>query len=480
MRILLIQPGFFEIYGNFRHLYKKGFKNAPLSLCYLASALQNAGHEVIIIDAEAEMLSHQEIIIKTREFAPNLIGYTATSVDFIQCLKTATSLKQAFPNIPTLLGGTHINIFKEEILKANPCFDFGCLGDGEKLIVELAEALENRDPSQLSNIQGLYFRDGDQVVVNQERPVNYNIDEYAFPNRTLINNDFYQRSVPFRGKMNAAAFIGARGCPFSCVYCAIDNIPDAKKVRFRSVDNIMDELEYIIHELGIDHITFNDDVLTLKKKHVYELCEGIHKRGLKFTWEGLSRADIIDRDMLRTMKAAGLIRFCIGIESANQEVLDVMRKDETIEEIENAIRMAKEEGIVTRGSVIIGSPYENQERVQQTFDFINKKLKSLDQVCINIMQPYPGTKVREMFLNNEGGSKFLGDINSSEDLQRFGNAAIQVNDLTPEKLVFLQRYGFFQFYSRPSIIWRNLKISGWSAFFLDGWGMFRSIVGSRT
>ena len=103
MRILLIQPGFFEIYGNFRHLYKKGFKNAPLSLCYLASALQNAGHEVIIIDAEAEMLSHQEIIIKTREFAPNLIGYTATSVDIIQCLKTATSLKQAFPSIPPLL-----------------------------------------------------------------------------------------------------------------------------------------------------------------------------------------------------------------------------------------------------------------------------------------------------------------------------------------------------------------------------------------
>lgn len=474
--VLLVMPSFQEVYGAYRHLYRRGFLNPPLGLCYLASALEQAGHTVRIIDAEAASLTLAQIVGQALEFSPKLIGLSSTSIDFPQARAVALALRQALPGIPVVLGGTHVNIFGQAVLEENPMFDMACIGDGEDLLPELAQALQDGREGDLAHVKGLIWRRGEVVVANENRLLETNIDRYPFPARWLLDNTQYYRAVPRRGYQQTAAFMSSRGCPFGCIYCAVKNIHGGQKVRLRSADNVLEEIEHIVTRFGIRHIAFNDDCLTLKRDRVLAICEGLRRKNLKITWEGLSRADLIDRELLMEMKAAGFVRLSMGIESGNQAILDVIRKQETLEQIEKAVALTHEVGIVTRGSVILGNPYENSETVKETFRFINR-LKGLDQVVINILQPYPGTVVREMMLRGEGGSSFQEHLVGDAKLQRFGSANVTVNDLTPKKLVKLQREGFLRFYLRPRVLLNNLRISGVRTFITDGFGFMRSILG---
>ena len=110
---------------------------------------------------------------------------------------------------------------------------------------------------------------------------------------------------------------------------------------------------------------FNDDCLTINKNRIYEICEEINSRGLKFTWEGLSRADLVEKELLLTMKKTGFVRMSYGVESGDPNILRVLQKGETLDQIESAFSMTKEAGIITRGSIIIGSPYETRETVEK-------------------------------------------------------------------------------------------------------------------
>jgi len=476
MRVLFIVPHFADIYGPYKRLYKKGFVNPPLSLCYLAAAVENNGHQVKIIDGEARNLSIRDILDETKRYQPDMLGITATSVDFSQAEKLIKHLKEAFPDVPIILGGTHINIFGKEVLKDTPEVDFGCIGDGEDLIQELLRVLPNDKTSELEKIAGLIFRENGNLIQNSLRPPEKIIDKYSFPARHLLKNNLYYRAIPNKGYQTTAAFMSSRGCPYSCVYCAVNEIYGGSKVRFRSAENVLEELDYIVSVLGIKHVAFNDDCLTLRKDRIYEICDGIQRRGLNFSWEGLSRADTVDKKLLTNMKKAGFIRISYGIESGNPEILKVIQKNETLDQIEEAFRITHEVGIVARGSVLIGCPYETKKTVMQTLNFI-RNLKGLDQVVINILQPYPGTKVREMVMNEEGGAKFYTNKTEYNKLQRFGSASISVNDLKPNDLILLQKWGYLTFYLRPKVIWNNLKIAGLKTFLLDGVNFIRSILG---
>ncbi|MCB9948493.1 MAG: B12-binding domain-containing radical SAM protein [Rhodospirillaceae bacterium] len=489
MRVLLIQPGFVEIYGSFRHLYKRGFLNPPLSLCYMAAALEQAGHHAGLIDAEAEALSLDALAGRAQAFAPDLIGYTATSVDYAQAVAAARRLKQALPAVPAIIGGVHANLFGARIMTEEPVFDFAACGDGEPLIAALADALaEGADPgaslpARLAAIPGLIYRDeaGDVAAVPPVRATRH-LDDYPQPARHLLNDALYVRAVPRRGRVVTATCMTSRGCPYGCIYCATDAKPEGRLTRFRSAANVLDELEEIVKGRGITHVAFNDDCLTLKKDRMVELCEGIHARGLDFTWEGLSRGDLVTPELLRTMRRAGLVRLSFGIESGDPDILATVNKGETLDHIEAGLRWAKEAGIVTRGSVIIGLPYETRASVRRTFRYITD-LKTLDQVNINILQPYPGTKVARMTERGEGGTRLIptparNPLDAGGQLRRFGSASVAVNDLTPERLVTLQKIGFFRFYLRPRALWNNLKIAGWRVCFQDGLALLRSLVGA--
>lgn len=471
-KIALLLPPFKHIYGKFSALYRRGFLNPPMSFAYIAASLEKHGHKVIIIDGEAENIDIVEILSRVQEFRPDAIGLTVTSPTFSLTLDFAKILKNTFTGVPFIIGGTHVSIFQKSVLEENNVFDFGVIGDGEITLCELMDRLDEK--SSYKEIKGLIWRSDDTTFQNDFRPPEKNLDVYPFPARHLLRNDLYMRNNPYVGYQISAAFMATRGCPYNCIYCAVKNIPNGTMVRFRSTENIIEELDQIVNGMGIKHVAFNDDCLTFRRNNVMVLCEEIHKRGLKFTWEGLSRADRVDLEMLKEMKRAGFVRMSFGIESGNQRILDVLQKNESLEDIANGIRMAHQAGIVTRGSVIIGSPHETKSEVEETFRFITK-LKELDQVVINIMQPYPGTKVREMVLKGEGGTRLM-ETDLSE-LRRFGNASMEVNDLTSTRLISLQRKGMRHFYFTPSKLIRNLVINHPSAILRDSMAALVGLFG---
>jgi radical SAM superfamily enzyme YgiQ (UPF0313 family) len=446
-----------------------GFLNPPLGLCYLAAALKRAGHQALVLDCEAQGLNLTSILEIIQRGKPDLIGITATSPELNNAVAIAAGLKSSLAT-PIVLGGVHVTIFNEQVLADHPCFDFGVVGEGEETIVELLEALP--EPRRYARIQGLIYRQAGEIIQNPLRPLLQDLDDLPFPDRTVLPPELYFRSVPRLGHLVTAAFMSSRGCPCRCTYCAIDHIPGWRRVRFRSAANVVDEIEYLVRELKIPHISFNDDVLTLNKPRIYEICQEIKLRQLTFTWEGLSRADAVDRELLRAMKDAGFVRISYGIESGNPAILKSTGKNETLEQIEAAFRLTREAGIVARGSLIIGLPFENRRTVEDSFRFINR-LEGIDQVVINILQPYPGTKVREMMLQGVGGSRILNDDLS--ELRRFGNAVVEVNDLTRNRLIWLQKIGLLRFYLRPKVLWRNFKVYHPKAFLMDGLAFMKAL-----
>lgn len=474
MKCLLIAPPFSSVYGNFKSIMKYGFLNPPLGLCYLSASLKRAGHQARVLDCEAQGLNITKILEIVAQDRPDLIGITATSPELANALAIAAELK-AKVKIPIVFGGVHVTIFKEQLLRDHPAVDFGVVGEGEETIVELLESLDR--PQNYPAIQGLIFRDGAEIRQNPLRPLIPDLNLLPFPDRSGQPPELYFRNVPVAGYQTTAAFMSSRGCPCHCTYCAIEQIPGWRRVRYRSAENVVDEIEYLVRELKIQHISFNDDVLTMNRARVYDICREIHRRNLKFTWEGLSRADCVDLNLLKTMRAAGFVRISYGIESGNPDILKSTCKNETLEQIAEAFRITREAGIIARGSLIIGLPFENRRTVEDSFRFVNR-LEGIDQVIINILQPYPGTKVRDMVQQGVGGSRLLADDMS--ELRRFGNASVEVNDLTRNRLIMLQKIGLLRFYLRPRVIWRHLQFYHPKAFLMDGLAFLQSIFSWKT
>ena len=171
MKVLLIVSSFGRIYGSYKKIYKRGFLNPPLNLCYIASSIEKNGHTARIVDAEAEGLSINEILNIAKSFEPDLIGFTATSVDFDGTIPIIKSLKQMIQNVPIIIGGTHISIFEKEVLEQIPEIDYGCIGDGEDLILELLNAMLQGNNEETDNIKGLIYRKDGKIIQNSSRPM---------------------------------------------------------------------------------------------------------------------------------------------------------------------------------------------------------------------------------------------------------------------------------------------------------------------
>lgn len=469
MKLILIHPPWADVYGNYKAAAKVGVLYPPLGLCYLASSLEKGGHDVKIIDAEVEGMDIPKLLKIVKSYSPDLVGITSTTPIFHQAKKLAEGIKKEM-SIPIVIGGPHTTVMPEQSMAACNAFDYGIYGEGERTISEFTHALE--DGETLNNIEGLLFRANGKVVKNKPVKFEPNLDAIPFPNRSLLDIDKYLWSVPKKGIVKFTTIMTSRGCPFNCIFCS-QRTMFGTNVRYRTPGNILDEIEHIVNDLKINHIQFIDDTLTLKKDRVYEICKGILERGINVTWEGWTRANSVDEEMLRLMKRAGFIRVAFGIESGNPDILKVVKKGVTLEQVKNAFKIAKKVGLETRGSVMLGHPYETKKTAMDTLNFI-KNLKDCDQVHLNITTPYPGTELYRIAQNSEGGMRLL--TNDFSEYKRYGDAVIEVNDLTREDLIRYQRKGFLMFYLKPRRIWYNLKRAGLKAGVKNSIAFLKSII----
>jgi len=246
--------------------------------------------------------------------------------------------------------------------------------------------------------------------------------------------------------------ITSRGCPYRCAYCSKPIF--GSKFRAQSPERVVNEIAYYKERFGIKEIAFYDDVFTLNKKTAYTIADKIIEEGLKIHWICETRVNLVDRELLRHIKQSGCYAIAYGIESASQEILDALDKDITLEQIEEAVRIAREVGLQAIGYFMIGSPGESPETIVDTIQFA-KKLK-LDFAQFAITTPFPGTRLYELFLD---GKK--SDISWENFIyEGAGNKITPVfknDDLSRADLQYWARRAYKEFYLRPSYLWQRIR-----------------------
>lgn len=246
----------------------------PLGLAYIAATLIQNGMDVSLIEARTRNLSHDEVIEEVEEEVPQFVGITAITPRINSALYLARKIKEINPDIKVILGGPHIH-FEHKTVINNNSVDFCVRGEGELTTLDLINCIVRG--GDLSGINGITFKQGNDIIVNPDRPFVRDLDTFAFPARELLHNPAYH-GLWTEGQ-TFSPVLATRGCPYHCAFCAAPAIW-GRKHRRRSVKNVLNELEQIYQDYGVRYIRFLDDLLIVNKKWTTDLCRGITERGL--------------------------------------------------------------------------------------------------------------------------------------------------------------------------------------------------------
>ena len=347
--------------------------NPPTGILYIASYLVKHGFSVKVVDISPEGLTVEDLLETISVEQPMLVGISATTAGTRSAVKMAGAIKEKFPDIPICLGGTHINC-DPDFFNRFPVFDFCVIGEGEKTALDSCKRIMNGD-----KVQGVLY--GDPME---------DLDSLPFPARELINPQNYLREECRKeGALPAATVLSSRGCPFKCSYCSIPVVKH--KLRFRSPQNIVDEMESI-YESCNGWYSFVDDNLTLNKKRTIELCDEIIRRDLKPRWCGMTRANTLDEEVTAKLAAAGCDDLFFGVESGNERIRnEVIKKNVSNLEIKNAIKLCKKYGIHTNIFLMAGFPTETMAEIEDTVNI--GSMVGADMIGIHITIPFPGTEL---------------------------------------------------------------------------------------
>lgn len=451
MKVLFVNPP--QTASKYKFM---GVIAPPLGIAYMAGVLQENHIDVEILDASAEDMDFKDVEKELLKRKPDLVALTALTPTIGRALETAQVVKETLPDSIVVMGGYHPTFnFIETLEDEN--VDIVIRGEGEYIMLNLVQALENQ--SSLHDVKGIVFEDKNskEIVVNPEAPLIQDLDELPFPALNLLPMKKY-RLLDMDTHMTT--MITTRGCPMQCSFCSSAAM-HGKKIRERSVENIVDEIEYLKTNYDIDTIAFMDDTFTLKKRKVMAICDEILKRNIEIMWGCTSRVDTLDEKLLKKMKEAGCITIFIGVESADQQQLDNMCKNTTIAKIENAFKIAHKLKIRTIASVALGMPGDTKEIMNKTVKFVHK-LKP-NYAIYSLATPYPGTRFyKEAFEKN---------LIKIKDWSKYTliTPILETIDCSLNDMRKIQAKAFMKFYLRPHYIIRQ--------FLQDGPYLLKTIFG---
>jgi anaerobic magnesium-protoporphyrin IX monomethyl ester cyclase len=377
MKILLINP------APSGTLKATGVLFPPLGLLYIAAYVEREGHEVVVRDF-AVRKKKDEIDFKKYD----MVGISTDTTRHRQALQIAKQAKSK--GCTVVMGGPHPGYVDEAILSTQKV-DFIVRGEGEITFSELVTALQSRD-GNFRSIQGISFFSNGQLVRTPTRPFIENLDSLPFPARHLINMEDYRRTN--FGDRSITPLVTSRGCPYQCAFCASSHFWGTK-VRMRTVESVLKEIEEIYYQYRFNAVAFVDDTFNVSPKRVIELCRGMIDRKLDLWWWNLSRIDLLLRneEMVKEMVRAGGKAVFIGVESSNPKTLDELKKGIDVEDIIQTVEMLKRNGVEIHASYILGGLHDDAEAIHDTIRFAKRLDTNVAQFAI--LTPYPGTAVYE-------------------------------------------------------------------------------------
>ena len=427
-------------------------RTPPLGLGYLAADLIKNRISLEIKDCLIDNIAIQEIVSFIKESGIKIICISCCTDELPWVVNLVRNIKTVL-DVKIIVGGPHPSSVLEEIYSDIAGIDFSIYAEGEVAISSLVKAILEDDlkPQRLNTIANLIWKHEGRIIRNPLKLIE-NLDEIDFPAWDLINPKRYSQSVPHGFMYKAYPFapmIATRGCPYNCSFCATGKI-HGHRLRARSVDNIIREIQYLSVRYGVKEIFFEDDNFTFNDKFVTEFCEKIIdlNLGIFFSLPNGICLDKVNDGILALMRKAHFYSFAVGIESGSQRIVHSMGKNTNLEVLKNKISLAKKQGFYITGFFIIGYPGETRDDILLTIKYAREI--GINQAGFSKYLPLPGTKSFDDLVNN-------GEIKRWQYFEALNIKDIPYSPqgISKDELRDYIKKAVLSFYFRPSIILKN-------------------------
>jgi len=417
----------------------------PYGVAYVASILAKNGFKSILHDDNLLKYNDSKLrnIFRKYKGLVRAVGLTSVTTTFNQISRVAQISKEELSDIPVIVGGPHARLLPDEIINI-PSVDIVFTGEGELSILEYANG------RSLPEINGIYYKDNGIIQRNPPAVCIENLDEVPFPAYDLFNISDYHSTRGIAKRHPVSYVITSRGCPYNCTFCSSKalNSTEGKRVRYRSSENVLEEIEFLVKNHGVKELFFSDDMFTGNTSHLFGVCEGLINGKLNLTWVCMTHVNNITEEKLKVMKRAGCHQICYGVESGDPEIQEIINKNINLEKVKTVVRLTQKIGIDVRCSFMFGNQYETPETMLRTICFA-KDLRP-DFASFNIATPYPGTFFRSWAIENS----YL----TNRNYEALDSSTYTL--VTPDlPLGIVEKYvnkAFLSFYYSPDYILRRL------------------------
>lgn len=400
----------------------------PIALGYIASALLLDKHKVEILDIRLYDYSKEEVeeIIKKKN--PDIIGINTLVTSYLYIKWLNSVIKKHHPKTPIVVGGTVCEV--DELLLRKTRTDIVVIKEGEITIRELAHAIENK--IEFDNIDGIAFLKKGELIRTPPRELIKDLNKIPFPAYSIIDTNKYLNNLFAEEQLHlprkTMIMITSRGCPYHCTYCRRDD----GSFRMRSPDNIIEEIRFLKDNYGVTGFTFQDECMVINRPRIIEFCNKLIEQKLNIKWSCSARVNLVDKELLQTMKSAGCQFIGFGIESGSQKMLDEMKKGVTPAIAENAIKLVESTSLKCGCTYMIGMPGETKKTIQETEEFLIRNNQKLFDIFF--VTPYPGTKLFTWAVDNgkiTDVEKFVEDL----DRKNASEFVVNLTNMSNEELV---------------------------------------------
>ena len=459
-KIMLAQP-------NMRWSGLKPWHTFPYTLGLLSAILKDK-YDVKILDANLEDLTPEQTKKRIAEYKPDIFGVTCMSMEYEKDFKIMTAkAKEAYPETKVIRGGIFPTLLPEVAMRDRNT-DYLLIGEAECRLLRLLENLEKE--KSLKDIDGIAYRENGKVIIQNTTgfvqnldsiPLPYydNLDFFAYANKaTKYSAYVYPRRFPYAFSMSS------RGCPFNCTFCS-SNAINGPKIRYRSPESVLKEIEWLVNKYGVKEIIFLDDNFFLDRERLIKILKGLIKRNYDLEWKTTNIAVYaLDDEILELMRKSGCYQIFLAVESGTKEGLALINKpfpDKILSNSKHIVEKAKSLGFDVGAMYVIGSPGETWEQIRQTIRFA--EYLDTDYASFNIATPLPKTKLYEIAKEQ---NLLPPDFDfNAEDFKGFGKGTITTNEFTPEELQTIRAFEWDRInFSTPE---KEAKIARMNGLTLD-------------
>ena len=339
-------------------------------ISYLKKALPHIDFDFSFYSAFYD--TDEEIVEGCRE--ADIIGFGSSSPQFRHGIELARKVKREGNKI--VFGGFHTTTLPEVVLRED-VVDAVVIGEGEKAFSLLVKEV----------YEGIFLP---ETLIYQSS-LTENLDDLPFPDRSTIKNGRNIQQAYSDEGIRITSILTSRGCPYRCSFCS-GHAMFGYKTRFRSIPNILDEVEQVVRDWKIDFLKFSDETFTLGKHRIREFCEQKKARGIKIPFGANAHPSSLGAETIKELALAGCKELWFGVESGSPKILEDMKKGSNIDVIKELFRVAREYGIKRRAYFLLGMPNESREDIKMTEDLCDEI--DPDVVGFTLLAPYP---VNEFF-----------------------------------------------------------------------------------